>query len=162
MTSVSSLRWTDDELLAELRDALRDELADDNVLRAAREAFSWQLADAEIELLTLATDYGIESGRGPGAHADAVAAVRGASGPQPLVFHSERMSVQIEIDETGIVGQLIPAQPGQITLITADGPQATTEADEVGCFSLPTPGSGPFRLDCQLADRRFVTEWATA
>jgi ADP-ribosylglycohydrolase len=35
MTSVSSPKWTDDELLAELRDALQDEAVDDAVIRAA-------------------------------------------------------------------------------------------------------------------------------
>jgi hypothetical protein len=164
MTSVSSPKWTDDELLAELRDALQDELVDDAVIRAAREAFSWRMTDADIELFTLAADYSLEAGRGLSSPAGAGAQVRdgGGRGPQALVFQGERMSVQIEIDETGIVGQLIPPQPGQITLVTADGPQATTQADEVGCFLLPMPGSGPLRLDCQLGDYHFLTEWATA
>jgi hypothetical protein len=182
---VSSPRWSDDELLQELRIALQDQPADEDVIRAAREAFTWRLDDAEIELLTLAADYSLEAGRDAGAgvgtqvrggerpRADAglvggaqvsAADVRGAGpfGPQTLVFHGERMSVEIEIDETGIVGQLIPPRPGQVTLVTPDGPQATTQADEVGCFSLPSPGPGPLRLDCQLADCRFITEWATA
>lgn len=165
MTSVSSPRWTDDsELLAELRGALQEELVDDDVIRAAREAFSWRTTDVEIEFLTLAADYSLEAGLGQGLRAGTGAQVRGdgTGGPQALVFHGERMTVQIEIDDAGIVGQLIPPQQGQITLVTPDGPQATTQADEVGCFSLPAPGSGPLRLDCQLGDYHFRTEWATA
>lgn len=162
---MSSPKWNDDhELLQELRVALQEEPVDDRVIRAALEAFTWRLDDAEIELLTLADDYRPEAGRDPGAGLPAGAHVRsrGAAGPQTLVFHGERMSVEMEIDETGIVGQLIPPHPGQITLMTADGLQATTQADELGCFSLPTPGSGPLRLDCQLAGCRFVTDWVTA
>jgi len=48
-----------------------------------------------------------------------------------------------------------------VTLLTADGPQATTQADEVGCFAFPAPGSGPMRLDCRLGDDHFITEWVT-
>ena len=135
------------------------------VIRAAREAFSWRMTDADIELFTLVADYGLEAGRVRSSPAGAGAQVSDGGGhrrPQALVFQGERMSVQIEIDESGIVGQLIPPQPGQVTLVTADGPQATTQADEVGCFSLPMPGSGPLRLDCQLGDYHFLTEWATA
>jgi hypothetical protein len=162
MTSVSSPKWNDDddELLAELRVALQEEPVDENVIQAAQAAFTWRLADAEIELLTLVADY--SGGRGGGG---GLAPMRvrdgGPGGPQRLVFHGERIRVEMEIDEAGIVGQLIPPQPAEITLVTTAGPQATTEADEVGCFSLPRPGAGPIRLECQLADCRFVTEWAT-
>ena len=64
MTSVSSPKWTDDELLAELRDALQDEPVDDAVIRAAREAFSWRMTDADIEFFTLAADYDLAAGPG--------------------------------------------------------------------------------------------------
>ncbi len=165
MTSVSSPKWIDDddELLAELRVALQEEPVDENVIQTAQAAFTWRIADAEIELLTLVADYGQAAGRGSGSGGLAPMQLRGGGpgGPQTLVFHGERTRVEVEIDDAGIVGQLIPPQPAEITLVTTAGPQATTEADEVGCFSLPRPGAGPLRLECQLADCRFVTEWAT-
>jgi hypothetical protein len=164
VTSVNSPKWNDDEeLLQELRIALREEPVADDIVRAAREAFTWRLDDAEIELLTLTADDGLEVSLGPGAGAGAGAQVRGGTdGPHTLIFHGAGVTVEMEIDETGIVGQLIPPQPGRVTLVTAEGPQETTQTDEVGCFSLPRPGPGPLRLDCQLADFRFVTEWTTA
>jgi len=160
VTSVNSPRWSDDELLEELRGALQEVPVEDSVIRAAQAAFAWRTVDADLEFLSLAVDTGLTSGAqvrgsrpgGPG----------GPGGPQTLVFHGERLSVEIEIDETGIVGQLVPPQPGQVTLVTADGPQASTQADEVGCFALPAPGPGPLRLECQLETGRFVSEWATA
>jgi hypothetical protein len=160
VTSVNSPKWNDDEeLLQELRIALREEPVADDIVRAAREAFTWRLDDAEIELLTLTADDRLEVSLGPGAGAP----VRGGTdGPHTLIFHGAGVTVEIEIDETGIVGQLIPPQPGRVTLVTAEGPQETTQTDEVGCFSLPRPAPGPLRLDCQLADFRFVTEWTTA
>ncbi|HEY1344359.1 MAG TPA: hypothetical protein VGF54_05215, partial [Streptosporangiaceae bacterium] len=58
-------------------------------------------------------------------------------------------------------GQLTPPQPGRVTLVTAEGPQATAQADEIGCFTFPPPAPGPLRLDCQLGGDHFVTEWVT-
>ncbi len=153
VTGVSSLRWSDDELLRELRAALQEPPVDESVIRAAEAAFTWRTVDADLEFLALVADSGLT----------AVAMVRGSGpgGPRTLTFHGERLSVEIEIDENGIVGQLTPPKPGQVTLVTASGPQATTQADDVGCFAFPPPGSGPLRLDCRLGADRFITEWIT-
>lgn len=150
---MSSQRWSDDELLQELGAALRELPLDESVIRAAEAAFSWRTVDADLELLGLDAGAGVAAGplvrgSGPGT-------------PHTLVFHGERLSVEVEIDEAGIVGQLIPPRPGQVTLLTADGPQATTQADEVGCFAFPAPGSGAMRLDCRLGADHFITDWVT-
>lgn len=149
---MSSLRWTDEDLLQELGAALREAPVDDSIIAAAEAAFSWRTADEELELLTL------EAETSPGT----LTGVRGTgpAGPRTLTFRGDRLSVEIEIDDHGIVGQLIPPQPGQVTLVTSDGPQAAAQADEVGCFTLPLPPPGPMRLDCELNGDRFVTEWA--
>ena len=153
VTSVSSPRWTDDELLEELRAALQEERVDESLIRAAEAAFTWRVIDAELELLYLDAGSGLTAGalvRDSGSHA-----------PRTLVFHGERLSVEIEIDRAGIIGQLTPPQPGQVTLLTAGGPQATTQTDELGCFAFPDPPSGPLRLECRLGADHFVTEWVT-
>ena len=146
--------WTDDELLDELGAALREGPADEDIVRAAQASFAWRTVDDDLELLYL----------DEGAELADVALVRGGSGPgavRTLAFHGERLSVELEIDEAGIVGQLTPPQPGHVTLVTAEGPQATVEADEVGCFTFPPPPSGPVRLDCRMGADRFMTEWVT-
>ena len=159
---MSSPGWSegdpgDDELLAELSAALREEPVDDSVIRAAEAAFAWRTIDADLELLSLDTSAWLSE-----------APVRGGASlaPRTLVFRGERrgerLSVEVEIDDAGIYGQLIPPQPGQDTLVTAAGPQATTLADEVGCFAFPAGTSGPLRLECRLDTDRFVTEWVTA
>jgi len=150
---MSSPTWSDDELLGELRAALQESPVDESVIRAAQAAFTWRTVDADLELLYL------DAGSGP---ADS-ALVRGSGPGEPriLEFHGERLSVEIEIDEAGIVGQLTPPRPGQVTLVTADGPQATTWADDIGCFAFPPPPAGPLRLDCRLGDDHFITEWIT-
>ena len=153
VAGVNSPRWTDEELLSELGKALKEPPLDENIIRAAQAAFTWRTVDAELELLSL--DAGLE-------HAGA-AQVRGAGpgSPRTFAFHGERLSVEVEVDDAGMVGQLIPPGSGQITLVTPGGAQAATQADEVGCFSLPVPPSGPARLDCRLGADHFVTEWAT-
>jgi len=150
---VCSPGWTDDELLQELRAALQEEPVAESVIRAAQAAFTWRTVDAELELLSLETSDALAAGtlvRGDGPGEQRIFAFRG-----------ERLSVEIEIDGAGIVGQLTPPRPGQVTLMTTEGPQATAQADDVGCFTLPPPAPGPVRLDCRLGSGRFVTEWVT-
>jgi hypothetical protein len=151
--SVCSPGWTDDELLQELRAALQEEPVAESVIRAAQAAFTWRTVDAELEMLSLDTSDELAAG----------ALVRG-DGPgeqRTFAFRGERLSVEIEIDGAGIVGQLTPPQPGQVTLVTAEGPQATVEADDVGCFIFAPPAPGPVRLACRLGAGHFATEWVT-
>lgn len=150
---MNSPTWSDDELLHELRIALQESPVDESVIRAAQAAFTWRTVDDDLELLSLEA--------GSGLIADALVRDGGPGGPRTLAFHGERLSVEIEIDEAGIVGQLTPPRPGQVTLVTADGPQATTQADDIGCFTFPAPAAGSLRLDCRLGDDHFITEWVT-
>ena len=153
MISLSSPHWTDDELLRELRAALQEPPVDEKYLRAAQAAFTWRTVDAELEILSLEAELEVSE----------AAQVRGTARgtPRMFAFHGERLSVEIEIDEDGIVGQLTPPGPARVTLVTADGPQAAADADEVGCFTLPPPRPGPMRLDCQRGSERFLTEWTS-
>jgi hypothetical protein len=150
---LNSRRWTDEELLSELSNALEEPPVDEHIIRAAQAALTWRTVDAELELLSL--DASLE-------HAGA-AQIRGTGpgSPRTFAFHGERLSVEVEVDDAGMVGQLTPPGPGQVTLVTPGGVQAATQADEIGCFSLPVPPSGPARLDCRLGDDHFVTEWTT-
>jgi hypothetical protein len=145
--------WTDEELLHELAAALREEPVDDTTLRAAQGAFAWRTVDADLILLELDGS--------AAAAAGAPVRAAGSAAPRTLAFHGEQLSVEIEIDEAGIVGQLTPPQPGRVTLLTAAGPGPSTQADEVGCFAFPSPGRGPIRLDCRVDDEHFVTQWVT-
>lgn len=127
---------------------------DEKLIRAAQAAFTWRTVDADLEILSLETELAVSD----------TAQVRGTGqgSPRTFAFHGERLSVAIEIDDDGIVGQLTPPGPARVTLVTPDGPQAAADADEVGCFTLPAPPAGPMRLDCQRGSDRFLTEWTTA
>ena len=150
---MSSPMWSDEELLRELRAALAESSVDESLIRSAQAAFSWRTVDAELEVLGLVD-----------AFHDGDALVRdngGADARRTLTFQGERLSVEIEIDEEGIVGQLTPPQSGEVTLVTPGGPQATAQADEVGYFAFLPPPPGPLRLDCRVGSDHFVTEWVT-
>lgn len=145
--------WADEDLLDELGAALREEeQVEAGFIRAARMAFAWRNVDAELETLGLGAGHDLAGlagvrGTGPGA-------------PRLLSFHGGQVSVEVEVDETGMVGQLTPPGPGEVTLITADGPRVSVTTDEVGGFTLP-PTSGAIRLDCVCAAGHFITEWTT-
>ena len=106
MISLSSPHWTDDELLRELRAALQEPPVDEKYLRAAQAAFTWRTVDAELEILSLEAELEVSE----------AAQVRGTARgtPRMFAFHGERLSVEIEIDEDGIVGQLTPPGPARV------------------------------------------------
>ena len=148
---MSSPRWSDEELLRELGTALREEaLVGGSAIRAAQAAFAWRSVAADFELLCL--------GVGRGLAVSSLVCGEAPGGPRTLLFRGECLSVEIEIDHAGIVGQVTPPRPARVTLLTAAGPQATTQADDLGCFALPLT-SGAMRLDCRVGMDRFVTEW---
>ena len=49
MTYLNPPAWTDDELLRELRDALREAVVDESFIRAARAAFTRRTASTDPE-----------------------------------------------------------------------------------------------------------------
>jgi len=150
---LNSPGWSDSELLSELSKALEEQRVDENVIRAAQAAFTWRTVDAELEVLSLCA--------GPELAGAAHVRGTGPDSPRTFTFRGERLSVEWDIDDSGLMGQLTPPGPGLVTLVTPAGPQATAEADEVGFFTLPPPPSGPMRLDCRLGTDHFVTEWVT-
>jgi len=143
--------WSDDEELFEaLRDALRSAgPVPPNVTLSGRAAWTWRTIDAE--LATLVYDSYLEES----------AAVRGENdtGARLLIFGGDfGASVEFEVGEEGLVGQLLPPTTGKVSLLTSDGTAAETTTDEVGCFELPLP-TGPFRLLCRTAESTFTTDW---
>lgn len=149
-----SPNWTDDDaLMRDLSAALRVPEVDEQILAAARGAFAWRTVDADLELIGLLHDSDL---------LDEVAVRDSATeAPRTLAFHGDHLGVEIELHEAGIEGQLIPARPGTVTLVTPAGPHASVSADSVGCFSLPASPGGPVRLECATDEGRFVTVWIT-
>jgi hypothetical protein len=141
--------WDDDRLLDELRAALGGAGRPTPTMEAAgRAAFSWGSIDAELAALTF--DSATEAG----------AEVRGsAAPPRTLVFQGEQVSVELELTDTGLTGQLIPPDHGEVALWGPDRQLASMSADELGCFTLEAPSGGPVRLRCRTSSGDLLTEW---
>src|SRR3712207_5787069 len=149
--------WTnDDALLDALREAVRESgEVSEAVLAAGRGAFAWRDVDADLALLQLAHDSLL-------VNTDGAVALRAADddgAARMLVFQGRGCTVEIEVGERGIVGQLIPPGEGQVDLLTGEGHVEAVTTDEVGCFTFSPPLQGPVRLRCSIGDVSFITEW---
>jgi hypothetical protein len=123
------------------------------VLAAARGAYSWRTVDAELAELVL------------DSLTTSTAGVRSTSGPRLVTFEADRLTVEVEVGETGrtrrIVGQLVPPGRAIVAVRWARGEQ-TVEADELGRFAVDGVPAGPVSLLCRLAEapeRPVVTSW---
>jgi hypothetical protein len=111
-------------------------------------AFSWGTVDAELAALTY------------DSVGDDFAAVRGSSAPpRTLVFTGAQVSVELERTDTCLVGQFVPPTSGQVTLWGPEGPLATANAEELGCFDFERPSDGLVRLHCRTSSGVFFTDW---
>lgn len=152
MDDVERQLWGDDEaLLRELGAALRSVgEVPDTVVSDGRAAWAWRGVDAELELASLVLDSCL----------DEAAAVRGAAttGPRLLVFDGGVLSLEVEVGDDSLVGQLLPPTAGEVAVIGADGSETTVSSDDVGCFTLPLP-SGPARLRARTSEGTLLTDW---
>ena len=79
-----------------------------------------------------------------------------------LTFTSAHLTIELEVTEDSLLGQIIPAQAGMIKIQPRDGAETSVSADEIGCFSVRPIPSGAFRLHCRTAsDIDALTGWIT-
>ena len=144
--------WTDDEqLLADLGAALRAQRAvPDRLMEMGRAAFAWQHIDAELAALTF--DSTVAEGAGVRAKPAALRA---------LTFAAGGLTIELEVTADALVGQLVPAQPGEVDVLTREG-ATTVPADDVGWFTIRPRPAGMFRLHVRPTDgASVITEWTT-
>jgi hypothetical protein len=143
----------EDLLLAALRAAVEARAAVPAAfVEAGKNVYTWH--DIDAELATLAYD----------SRQDDVpaAALRSEDASvRALTFQSAQFSIEIEIADGSVFGQLIPAQPGTAEIQTRSGQVLTVPMDEIGCFTVQVP-DGPFRLRCHTeAQAEVRTGWVT-
>jgi hypothetical protein len=141
----------DEALLALLGEALAETRHPQNeaLMDGARAAFSFRTMDQELAALVYDSSLEPES----------VGAGRAPDGPRTVVFETADVSVEIEIHDGGMIGQVVPPGQGTVTAEGPDGRRTQVETDELGCFALDTPGHGPVRLHITTGDAAAVTEW---
>ncbi len=145
-------RWDSDEfLLGDLDVALTESTAvPPGFLEAGRAAFAWRTIDAELLLLT---SYDSILDTELAGRARAVLTAR------QLVFDADGFSLQVEVTEAGIAGQLMPPGRAVVALLTPGGPVEDTTSDEFGSFLLGPPRPGPIRLRCTVDGTTVQTDW---
>ncbi len=144
----------DGTLLAALRAAIEARAAvPDAFVEAGRSAYAWHNIDAE--LASLAYDSLQDAGQGAALRSEA-ASVRA------LTFQSARFSIEVELTDGALFGQLVPPQPGTAEIQTRSGQAVTAPIDEVGCFTFDPRPDGPFRLRCHTETQADVrTGWVS-
>jgi hypothetical protein len=143
----------DEVLLAALGEAIRArEEVPGWFVETGKNAYAWHNIDAELAQLT----YDSDSDR------DAVAVVRSeAASIRALTFTSVQLSIELEVGEGTLLGQVIPPRAGTLEVHTTAG-VASTPVDEIGCFAVTPIPNSPFRLRCRTEDGTDVlTGWIT-
>jgi hypothetical protein len=147
--------WTEEELLAELRAALR---AEQEVPRALVDAgkgvWAWRSVDAELAALTY--DSALE------ALAEQLVATRSeAATLRSLTYASQTLTIELEVTHDALLGQVQPAQAARAEVVTRDGAVTPVEVDEVGWFTVRPAPRSPFRIACTTHDGsiKVLTPW---
>jgi hypothetical protein len=144
----------DDMLMAELREALADRAAvPPDFIAMARSVYAWHHIDAELAQL-------IYDSRDD---AELTANLRSETAViRALTFASALFSIEVEVTEDALLGQLIPPQPGTVEMQTLAGETSGGEVDEVGCFAVEPKPDGRFRLRFHTDGQPDVlTGWLT-
>jgi hypothetical protein len=149
--------WDDDEqLLADLHDALRDaDAVPARFVEVGKAAFAWRTVDAELAELVHDS-----------ADADATAALAGTrAGPtalRTLSFSVGPTSIEVELTPDALQGQVIPPQTGEVDVQHRDGTERTVPVDEDGWFVCHPCPTGFVRLRLRRAGGQpVITVWTT-
>jgi len=136
----------DEELLAALGEAIRArEQVPEWFIETGKNAYAWHNIDAELAQLT----YDSSQDR------DLAAAVRSeAASIRALTFTSGRLSIELEVGESTLLGQFIPPRAGTLEVHTTAG-VTSWPVDDIGCF-VWNP-SRPARSDYGAARRTGPT-----
>jgi hypothetical protein len=151
--SVVGTGLTDDELREALQRAVSARKAvPDDFVAAAKDAFAWHNIDAELARLTYDS-----------RDAEHVLATRTeAASIRALTYTSGRLTIELEVTQNSLVGQIVPAQPAVISVLPRAGDELVITADEIGCFSVEPIPVGQFRLRCRTsAGGEIMTGWIT-
>ncbi len=137
----------DDQLGATLREARE---VPPRFVDIGRGALAWRNVDAELAALTF--DSAAES-EPAGTRAEP-AIVRA------LTFTSGELTIELEVADDALLGQVVPPRAGEIEVQSPSGPSRTAPIDDVGWFAIRPKPVGMFRLQVRSTDGPAVlTEW---
>ncbi|KAA1420259.1 carboxypeptidase regulatory-like domain-containing protein [Nocardioides humilatus] len=154
-------RWDelgDDELMAELAEAVAETVDDPEVTErrrlAASAAFTWRTVDEE--LAELLHDSALDAG----------AAVRSSGdSPRSLSFIRGAVTIEIEVTGSSLLGEVIDDdasdEPAAVSLQRPGAEDRVTETDASGFFRFDDVAPGPVRFVVVRGGWSLTTPWAT-
>ncbi|MGL5866620.1 MAG: hypothetical protein ACRCYX_12280 [Dermatophilaceae bacterium] len=113
---------------------------------AARGAFAWRTVDHD--LLRLAED-----GRLVGT------AVRGPGESRILSFGGDDVTLEIEVNEHRIMGQVLPSRACTLTIESPNPPSRLISIDDSGLFVVDRVDQGSVRFGIEIDGATRYTEW---
>jgi hypothetical protein len=149
--------WDDEQLTAALREAIKARQAVPSwFVETAKNAYGWHNIDAELAQLT----YDSESDQ------DKAAVMRSENASiRALTFTSAHLSMELEVTEGSLLGQISPPWAGTLEIQTQMHTSAgvtTSPVDEIGWFVVEPIPASPFRLRFHATDGIDVlTGWIT-
>jgi hypothetical protein len=145
--------WDDEQLLAALRESLRaSEEVPPELIEAAKRAYAWHNIDAELARLT----YDSTRDENQLSLRAETASIRA------LTFTSAHLTIELEVTEDSLLGQVISPRGGAIEVQTLSGAPISRQVDGIGRFAIKPVPASQFRL--QFRDREgtdVLTEWIT-
>lgn len=147
--------WDDEELLAALQQAFSARrTVPPEFVEAGKNAFAWHTIDGELAQLTYDSIYGVDHLASTRAESAAVRA---------LTFASLCLTIELEVSEDSLVGQVLPPQAATIEVQDRMGAGRVIPTDGIGSFSIRPIPRGRFGLHCRAASGIYVrTSWITA
>ena len=145
--------WDDEQLLAALREAIKARAAVPSwFTETGKNAYAWHNIDAELAQLTYDSR----------TDADAMAVTRSETATiRALTFTSAHLSIELEVADGSLLGQVVPPQAGTLETRTKVG-MTTSPVDEGGFFAVEPIPPGPFLLRFRTTDGTYVmTAWIT-
>ena len=145
--------WDDEQLLEALREAMQARQAVPAwFVTMGKNAYAWHNIDAELAQLTYDSQ----------ADTEQLAFVRSETALiRSLTFTSAHLSLELEVGEESLLGQVIPPQAGTVETYTKAG-LTTSPVDESGFFAVEPIPASPFRLRFHTAGGAdVVTGWIT-
>jgi hypothetical protein len=147
--------WEDDDhLLAALREAIRSaRRVPAEFTATAKATFAWRDIDAELATLTWDSVLAGTETELAGQRAESASL-------RSLTFTCGDLTLEIEVTESALLGQLVPPGPGRIEARTIDGDVIAAAINHVGGFTICPFPRGPFRLYCHTTSgANILTSW---
>jgi hypothetical protein len=146
--------WDDEQLWEALRESVRARQAVPSwFVETGKNAYAWHNIDGELAQLTYDSRQDTREAAVTRAETASIRA---------LTFTSAHLSLELEVTESSLLGQIIPPRSGVLEIHPRNDESSTADVDELGCFSVEPIPASPFRLRWRAPDGIDVmTGWIT-